>query len=153
MTDPDLPPGLKYGVYAVAAGCAGVAAISLLPVLTQFLSGLVMIYVPFPALTRGERLAVHGGIGDDACHVIGRVLAAILGELGLDAAATRLLQSDDALVGASRKRMSSARRDMAAFGVQGVPNLIVSDSETRRLVSGGALFGDPGPLLASLRKS
>ncbi len=81
------------------------------------------------------------------------VLAAILGELGLDAAAARLLDSDDVLTGASRKRMSSARRDMAAFGVQGVPNLIVSDSETRRLVSGGALFGDPGPLLASLRKS
>jgi putative protein-disulfide isomerase len=79
------------------------------------------------------------------------VLAAILGELGLDAAATRLLQSDDALVGASRKRMSSARRDMATFGLQGVPNLIVSDGETRRPVSGGALYGDPEPLLASLR--
>jgi putative protein-disulfide isomerase len=79
------------------------------------------------------------------------VLAAILGELGLDAAAARLLDNDDVLTGASRKRMSSARRDMATFGVQGVPNLIVSDGETRRLVSGGALFGDPGPLLASLR--
>lgn len=43
MSDPDLPPGLKYGMYAVAAGCAGVAAISLLPVLTQFLSGLVIL--------------------------------------------------------------------------------------------------------------
>lgn len=110
-------------------------------------------------LTAPERELDALGALQLARYVAGRdtadlvVLAAILGELGLDAAAARLLDSDDVLTGASRKRMSSARRDMAAFGVQGVPNLIVSDSETRRLVSGGALFGDPGPLLASLRKS
>ena len=43
MSDVDLPPGLKYGAYAVGAGVAGIAAVTLLPVLTQFLSGLVIL--------------------------------------------------------------------------------------------------------------
>ncbi|AOW13945.1 hypothetical protein LPB72_00850 [Hydrogenophaga crassostreae] len=79
------------------------------------------------------------------------VLAAILGELALHAAADRLISGDDVLVGTSRKRMSSARRDMATFGAQGVPNLILSSSETRQLLSGGLLYGDPAPLLTRLR--
>jgi putative protein-disulfide isomerase len=79
------------------------------------------------------------------------VLAEVLRELKLDAAALRLLEGDDALIGANRNRMSSARRDMATFSLQGVPNLIVSDGETRHQVSGGALYGDLKPLLASLR--
>lgn len=79
------------------------------------------------------------------------VLAEVLRELKLDAAALRLLEGDDALIGANRNRMSSARRDMATFSLQGVPNLIVSDGETRHQVSGGALYGDLEPLLASLR--
>lgn len=79
------------------------------------------------------------------------VLAQVLRELKLDAAAQRLLESDDALIGTSRKRMSSARRDMATFGVQGVPNLIVRKGETHRLVSGDALFGPPSRLLGKLR--
>jgi putative protein-disulfide isomerase len=81
------------------------------------------------------------------------VLAEVLRELQLDAAAQRLLESDDALVGENRKRMSSARRDMATFGVQGVPNLIVSNGEVRRPVASGRLYSAPALLLKALRST
>jgi putative protein-disulfide isomerase len=83
----------------------------------------------------------------------GAVLAEVLRELKLDAATQRLLEADDALVGANRKRMSSARRDMATFGAQGVSNLIASDGATRRLVAGGVLYGDLTPLVGHLRSA
>ena len=92
----------------------------------------------------------------EARYVSGRdtadvaVLVGTLQEMELNAAAKRLLEADDVLVGTSRKRMSSARRDMATFGAQGVPNLIVSDSEQRQLMTGGLMYGPPEALLTRL---
>lgn len=123
----------------------------------RFDSGPATLALTAVQLTEPERELDALSAFQLARYVYGRdtadlaVLAVILGELGLDAAAARLLTGDDALIGANRKRMSSARRDMATFGVQGMPSLIVSDGEPRRLVSGDALYGDPEPLLASLR--
>jgi len=79
------------------------------------------------------------------------VLTQVLRELKLDAAALRLLEADDALIGANRKRMSSARRDMATFGAQGVPNLIVSNGDMRCLVAGDTLYGAPPSVMGKLR--
>ena len=86
--------------------------------------------------------------GRDTANAV--VLIEVLREIGLEAAAQRLQDADDALTGAARKRMSSAQRDMATFGAQGVPNLIVSNGHSRRRMAGNMLYGDPALLRSAL---
>ena len=78
------------------------------------------------------------------------VLADVLRGLDLDAAATRLLNPDDALLAANRSRMERTQNDMQALGAQGVPHLIVDDTSGRRLVRGNVLIGDLEGLAANL---
>lgn len=78
------------------------------------------------------------------------VLADVLRGLDLDAAATRLLNPDDALLAANRSRVDRTQHAMQALGAQGVPHLIVDDAHGRRLVRGNVLVGDLEGLAASL---
>lgn len=86
--------------------------------------------------------------GLDTCAL--PVVAQRLRELGLVVAADRLAAGDAALLAANAARIQNARGLMQAFGAQGVPALIVSDDQGRRLLSGAALYGDLDPLLSQI---
>jgi putative protein-disulfide isomerase len=78
------------------------------------------------------------------------VVIGILADAGFTDAADRLRVPDQELMAAYRARIDSARRDMALFGANGVPALVVGEGDNRRLLPGGALFGGPGMLVAQL---
>lgn len=78
------------------------------------------------------------------------VLADVLRGLDLEAAATRLLNPDDALLAANRSRVDRTQHTMHALGAQGVPHLIVDDARGRRLVRSNVLVGDLEGLAANL---
>jgi len=79
------------------------------------------------------------------------VVAEVLSSAGFASAARRILSSPDAdLLDAYRARLEASRREMARFGVQGVPALVVEDARGSRLLPGGALFGDRETLVAQL---
>jgi putative protein-disulfide isomerase len=71
------------------------------------------------------------------------VVAQLLSDAGLGAAAQRLLAGDAALIEANRERIARAQALMHSFGVQGVPALVVTDDKGARLVRGDALYGSP----------
>ncbi|MGL4289193.1 MAG: DsbA family protein [Phreatobacter sp.] len=77
-------------------------------------------------------------------------LAAILREIGLDAAAELIVTPSDELVAANRARTSRARQVMGAFGARGVPTLVVTDARGRRMVNSNALFGSYDDLKAAI---
>ena len=81
------------------------------------------------------------------------VLAELLRGLRLDAAVEQLLQADAALTAANRERMADAQRDMQQLGAQGVPNLVLVNTQGRHLVRGNALYGSLDSLLAQLQAS
>jgi putative protein-disulfide isomerase len=92
-----------------------------------------------------------------ACYVDGRdnasleVVAEVLEQAEFAAAAGRVRAPDDALMAAYRTRIEAARVDMARFGVNGVPALIVGEGAARRLLSSSVLFGRFDLLAAQLR--
>jgi putative protein-disulfide isomerase len=79
------------------------------------------------------------------------VLAEVLNDLDLGAAADRILAPDDDLLEVYRRRISDGRATMRQFGIDGVPALLVGAGEDRRPVRASALFEDIDALLASLR--
>ncbi len=79
------------------------------------------------------------------------VIAAVLAELGLDAAAARLAAPDDELRAANRSRIEAAQAEMRRFGARGVPTLIVGSGADARVVNSSALYGSAKPLLDALR--
>jgi putative protein-disulfide isomerase len=79
------------------------------------------------------------------------VVAEVLEQAEFAAAAGRVRAPDDALIAAYRTRIEAARADMARFGVNGVPALIVGDGAARRLLSSSVLFGRFDLLAAQLR--
>jgi putative protein-disulfide isomerase len=78
------------------------------------------------------------------------VVIAILADAGFTEAADRLRVSDLELMAAYRARIASSRADMALFGANGVPALVVGKGDSRRLLPSGALFGGPDMLIAQL---
>ena len=78
------------------------------------------------------------------------VVIGILADAGFTEAADRLRAPDQELMAAYRARTASARADMAHFGANGVPSVVVGEANNRRLLRSGALFGDPAMLLAQL---
>ncbi len=119
-------------------------------------SGPATLALTAVQLTAPEReLAALHAI-QEARYVDGRtttdptVLADVLRGLDLDAAATRLLHPDDALLAANRSRVERTQRDMQALGAQGVPHLILDDAAGRRLVRGNVLVGDLEGLAVNL---
>jgi putative protein-disulfide isomerase len=89
---------------------------------------------------------VDGRNNGDMGAVIG-----ILADAGFTQAADRLRAPDPELMAAYRARIASARADMALFGANGVPALVVGKGESRRLLPSGALFGGPEMLIAQLQ--
>ncbi|MDR6511567.1 putative protein-disulfide isomerase [Novosphingobium capsulatum] len=79
------------------------------------------------------------------------VVADTLAVAGLAEAANLVLSPDAALLAAYRARIDAARGDMARFGVQGVPALVIDDARGRRLVPSNILFGDVDALAGQLQ--
>ena len=78
------------------------------------------------------------------------VVIGILADAGFTDGADRLRAADPELMVAYRVRIASARADMALFGANGVPALVVGEGDSRRLLPSGALFGGPEILVAQL---
>lgn len=80
--------------------------------------------------------------------------AAVVGELlrglGLDAAAERLANADQALLEGHAHRLQKARGLMQRLGAQGVPALVVHGSAGPRLLAGNALYGSLESLLGHI---
>ena len=70
-----------------------------------------------------------------------QVVADVLDEAQLTEAARRVRTPDDDLMAVYRSRVEAARADMARFGVDGVPALVVGSGGARRLLSSSLLFG------------
>jgi len=79
------------------------------------------------------------------------VVAEVLSSAGFAAAANRVLAPDAELLDAYEARLAAARREMARFGAQGVPTLVVEDAKGSRLLPSSVLFGDPAALAAHLQ--
>lgn len=86
--------------------------------------------------------------GLDTCDV--SVVATLLRDRGLAAAADRLATSDAELLAANAARIQKARGLMQTFGAQGVPALVVSDDKGSRKLSGNALYGNFDTLLSQI---
>lgn len=86
-------------------------------------------------LVQSARYAAGRDIADRA------VVADILAEAGLDAAARKVRTPDAALLAAYGARIETARADMTAFGITGVPALVLGEGAARRALSTSALFG------------
>ena len=122
-----------------------------------FDSGPATLALTAVALTAPERELEVLQVFQQARYVDGRdtsaaaVLADVLAQLGLDAAAARIAEPDSELLAAVQSRIGQARADMRVFGAQGVPTVIVADATGRRLLPSGALYGPKDSLLAQLQ--
>ncbi|WP_121452753.1 DsbA family protein [Acidovorax sp. 106] len=80
------------------------------------------------------------------------VIAEVLNALGLQAAASRLHEPDDALRAALLERVAAARATMQLLGAQGVPQLVVTgQGGALQLLGGDALLGPREQLQALVR--
>lgn len=79
------------------------------------------------------------------------VVIGILADAGFTDAADRLRAPDQELMVTYRARIEAARADMALFGANGVPALVVGEGDNRRLLPSGALFGGPEMLIAQIK--
>ncbi|MEA1648265.1 DsbA family protein [Nitrospirillum sp. BR 11164] len=79
------------------------------------------------------------------------VVTETLAGAGFTQAAQRVQEPDEKLLSAYRNRVSAARAEMARFGAEGVPALIVDGNAGRRLVRTNALFGAFDLLVQQLR--
>lgn len=78
------------------------------------------------------------------------VVAQLLRDMGLDAAADRLAAGDPDLQAANTARIHKAQGLMQTFGAQGVPALVVTDENGSRLLRGNALYGSFDVLLSHI---
>ncbi|MBY5893158.1 DsbA family protein [Rhizobium ruizarguesonis] len=79
------------------------------------------------------------------------VVADVLDQAGFSDAAARVRAPDEALLDIYRNRIGKSRQLMAAFRMDGVPALLVSDGDKRRVLRSGALFGGFDRLAAELQ--
>jgi len=87
--------------------------------------------------------------GLDTCDML--VVERLLRDLGLTAAAVRLMSGDTELHQANTGRMKRARGLMQAVGAQGVPALVVNGQDGNRLLSGNLLYGSLCSLMGHIR--
>lgn len=78
------------------------------------------------------------------------VVATLLRDGGLGAAADRLVALDADLLATHTARTQQAQALMSAVGAQGVPALVVSRPTGHRLLRGGALYGNFEQLVAQV---
>lgn len=79
------------------------------------------------------------------------VVADILAEKGWADAAGRVRSQNEELLAAYRRRIDAARSEMVRLGANGVPAIAIGDGAKRRLLPGGALFGDFDTLTRELQ--
>ncbi|AXA43881.1 DsbA family protein [Rhizobium leguminosarum] len=79
------------------------------------------------------------------------VVAEVLDQAGFSDAAARVRAPDEALLDIYRNRIGKSRQLMAAFRMDGVPALLVSDGDKRRVLRSDALFGGFDRLAAELQ--
>ncbi|MGO6816780.1 DsbA family protein [Rhizobium brockwellii] len=79
------------------------------------------------------------------------VVADVLDQAGFSDAAARVRAPDEALLGAYGNRIGKSRQLMDAFRMDGVPALLVSDGDKRRVLRSDALFGGFDRLAAELQ--
>ncbi|TAY08063.1 DsbA family protein (plasmid) [Rhizobium leguminosarum] len=79
------------------------------------------------------------------------VVADVLDQAGFSDAAARVRAPDEALLDAYRNRIGKSRQLMDAFRMDGVPALLVSDGDKRRVLRSDALFGGLDRLAAELQ--
>ncbi|TAU44108.1 DsbA family protein (plasmid) [Rhizobium leguminosarum] len=79
------------------------------------------------------------------------VVADILDQAGFSDSAARVRAPDEALLEIYRNRIGKSRQLMAAFRMDGVPALLVSDGDKRRVLRSDALFGGFDRLAAELQ--
>lgn len=101
----------------------------------------------FEALKALQRVRYQDGRNNADLNVVAETLAAA----GFIEAAERIKAPDEALLASYRSRISAARAEMARFGADGVPALIVDGDAGRRLLRANALFGAFDLLAAQLR--
>lgn len=70
------------------------------------------------------------------------VVAEVLSDTGFPEAARQVRSPDEALLAAYRQSLAAARADMARFGANGVPALVVGEGAGRQLLQTKALFSD-----------
>ena len=78
------------------------------------------------------------------------VVAQLLRDMGLNAAADRLAAGDAELLAANAARIAKAQALMQTFGAQGVPALVLTDDNGSRLLRGNALYGSFEVLLSHI---
>jgi putative protein-disulfide isomerase len=78
------------------------------------------------------------------------VVEKLLRDMGLVAAADRLVAGDAELLATNAARVHKAQGLMQSFGAQGVPTLIVTDDNGSRLLRGNALYGSFDSLLSHI---
>ncbi|MDR7308848.1 DsbA family protein [Rhodoferax saidenbachensis] len=86
--------------------------------------------------------------GLDTCAV--PTVEKLLRDMGLGAAADRLIAGDAELLTANAARVHKAQGLMQRFGAQGVPTLVVTDNNGSRLLRGNALYGSVDSLLSHI---
>jgi putative protein-disulfide isomerase len=79
------------------------------------------------------------------------VVADVLDQAGFSDSAARVRAPDEALLEIYRNRIGKSRQLMAAFRMDGVPALLVSDGDKRRVLRSDALFGGFDRLAAELQ--
>ncbi|MGO7211690.1 DsbA family protein [Rhizobium ruizarguesonis] len=79
------------------------------------------------------------------------VVADVLDQAGFSDAAARVRAPDEALLDIYRNRIGKSRQLMTAFRMDGVPALLVSDGDKRRVLRSDALFGGFDRLAAELQ--
>ncbi|MGO7153892.1 DsbA family protein [Rhizobium leguminosarum] len=79
------------------------------------------------------------------------VVADVLDQAGFSDAAARVRAPDEALLEIYRNRIGKSRQLMDAFRMDGVPALLVSDGDKRRVLRSDALFGGFDRLAAELQ--
>ncbi|MGO7539955.1 DsbA family protein [Rhizobium ruizarguesonis] len=79
------------------------------------------------------------------------VVADVLDQTGFSDAAAHVRALDEALLDIYRNRIGKSRQLMAAFRMDGVPALLVSDGDKRRVLRSDALFGGFDRLAAELQ--
>ncbi|NSY99655.1 DsbA family protein [Agrobacterium tumefaciens] len=78
------------------------------------------------------------------------VIADVLTELRLDAAAKRFAVPDTELLKFNNSRIEAAQAEMRRFGASGVPTLIAGEGPDAGIVSSNALYGRTDALIAAL---
>ncbi|WP_027683104.1 DsbA family protein [Rhizobium leguminosarum] len=79
------------------------------------------------------------------------VVANVLDQAGFSDAVARVRAPDEALLDIYRNRIGKSRQLMAAFRMDGVPALLVSDGDKSRVLRSDALFGGFDRLVAELQ--